>query len=215
MLSDWLPTRGRLLPLLFVLLLPGLEAAPAQPVEVQIDSTASVIDYTGSAPLHDWTGTSRSVTGRVVVDAETPDSSRAVVRAPVRSFDSGNDRRDRKMRAVTEADTHPTVAYRTTDIRSTHWGRTSTGTNGRWTVTGDLTFHGQTHPVDATVDVQVTADSVHAQARFRVSLTRFGVERPTLLWTAPIADTIRIDARVAGPIEPASPEAAASGSPDD
>jgi hypothetical protein len=68
-------------------------------------------------------------------------------------------------------------------------------------VTGDLTFHGQTHPVEATVDVRVTSDSVHARARFPVSLTRFGIERPRLLWVDPIADTIRIDAQVVGAIQ--------------
>jgi polyisoprenoid-binding protein YceI len=155
--------------------------------------------------MHDWTGTSRNVTGTLVLDAEAPERSRAVIRAPVASFESGPDRRDRKMREVTEAKTYPIVELRTREIRSVRWGRTSEGHAGRWTVTGALTFHGQTHPVEATVDVRITDDSVHAHAQFPVSLTRFGVERPELLWVAPIADTIRIDARIAGAIqEPAT-----------
>jgi polyisoprenoid-binding protein YceI len=172
----------------------------AQRVSASVDSTASVIDYTGSATMHDWTGTSREVSGALVLNVEEPDSSRALIRAPVASFESGPDRRDRNMREVTEASRYPMVTFQATDIRSTSWGRSSDGHAGRWQVTGDLTFHGQTHPVDATVDVRVTDDSVHAHAQFPVSLTRFGVERPELLWVAPIADTIRIDARVSGAI---------------
>ncbi len=188
---------------LFLVGLLGLAASPqarAQQVAASIDTTASVIDYTGSATMHDWTGTSRDVSGTVVIDPDHPDSSRALIRAPVASFKSGSDRRDRNMREVTETSRYPMVTYQTTDIRQTSWGRASDGHAGRWQVTGDLTFHGQTHPVDATVDVRVTDDSVHARAQFPVSLDRFGVERPELLWVAPIADTIRIDARVSGAI---------------
>jgi polyisoprenoid-binding protein YceI len=174
--------------------------ACAQRVAATVDSTASVIDYTGSATLHDWTGTSRDVSGTMVLDLDTPDSSRVVVRAPVASFESGPNRRDRRMREVTEAGTYPIVEFRTTAVQSVRWGRTSEGHAGRWRVTGDLTFHGQTHPVEADVTVRTTGDSVRARARFPVSLTQFDVERPELLWMAPIGDTIRIDARVSGAI---------------
>jgi len=188
-----------LLALLFCLL--GPAGSPAQPLSAHINASASAIDYTGSATMHDWTGTSHDVSGTLVVDPRAPERSRAVVRAPVASFESGPDRRDRKMQDVTEADRYPTVALRTTDIRPVHWGRSSGNHAGQWAVTADLTFHGQTHTVETTVDVRVTADSVHAHAQFPVSLTRFGVERPELLWVAPIADTIRIDARVSGAIQ--------------
>lgn len=177
------------------LLLSGPGAAQAQRVVATVDSTESVIDYTGSAPLHDWTGTSRSVSGTLVLDAETPDSSRAVLRVPVASFDSGNDRRDRKMREVTEAERYPTVEFRATDLQPELWGRASEGYAGRWRVTGDLTFHGHTHPVEVTADVTIIDDRVQIRATFPISLTRFEVERPSILW-ASIGDEIRIDARI-------------------
>lgn len=184
------------------LVLVGPGEGRAQRIAVTVDSTASVIDYTGSATAHDWTGTSRSVTGTMVLDLDTPDSSRVAIRAPVASFESGRDRRDRKMREVTEAATYPVVEFRATDVRPVQWGRSNEGHAGRWEVTGDLTFHGQTHPVEAVVDVRTTDDSVRARAQFPVSLTRFDVERPELLWV-PIGDTIRIDARLVGAVESA------------
>jgi polyisoprenoid-binding protein YceI len=140
------------------------------------------------------------VSGTFVLDPENADSSRAVIRAPVASFDSGNDRRDRKMREVTEAERYPTVRFRATEIQPLRWGRTREGRAGQWRATGTLTFHGRTHPVDAPVMVRVAGDSVRARAQFAISLTRFEVERPSLLW-ASIADTIRIDARIVGAIE--------------
>lgn len=172
-----------------------------QTVFAPVESTDSEISYTGSATLHDWTGVSDDISGEMILDIDRPEESRVLIRAPVASFESGPDRRDRKMREVTEADTYPRVSFRATDIRPVRWGRTSSGHAGEWSVTGDLTFHGQTHPVEANVDVRTSGDSVHAHAEFPVSLTRFQVERPELMWVAPIADTIRIDADIRGTIK--------------
>jgi polyisoprenoid-binding protein YceI len=184
----------------------GGQEATAQRRTVPIDSTASVIHYTGSAPMHDWTGTTRSVRGTLRVDLNAPDSSRVHVRAPVANFDSGNDRRDRKMREVTEADRYPVVEFRATEISSEVWGRSRSGKRGQWRVDGPLTFHGQTHRIEATVDVRVAGDSLAAHARFPVSLTRFGVERPGFLGgLASIADTIRVEARIRGHAQPLTP----------
>jgi Uncharacterized conserved protein len=177
----------------------GLAAAPtsAQRVTATIDSSASVIDYTGTAPLHSWTGTSRSVRGEFVLDPNAPDSSRAVVRVPVASFDSGNDRRDRGMRDVTEADTYPFVEFRGTEFAPVVWGRGADGPVGRWAITGELTFHGQTHALDETVEVRAREGTVQATAQFPVSLSQFEVERPGFMGFT-VGDTIRIDMDVVG-----------------
>jgi polyisoprenoid-binding protein YceI len=189
-----------------VLACEGRAQRSVSPTEMRVDSSASKIDYTGSAPMHDWTGTSRDVRGRLAVAPAAPESSRVVIEAPVASFDSGNDRRDRKMRKVTDASRHPTVRFEAREIRPKQWGRAGGGGwAGTWAVQGALTFHGRTHPVEATVNVHATEDSVRARARFPVSLTRFEVDRPKLLWV-PIGDTIRIDARIlARPEGPAAP----------
>ena len=183
--------------------LAGLTSAPAraQQVAATIDSTASVVHYTGTAPLHSWRGTSRSVQGEFVLRPRRPDSSRAVLRVPVASFDSGNSRRDRGMRDVTEADEYPFVTFRGTDFSPVTWGRGASGYRGGWAVSGELTFHGRTHPLRDTVSVNVDGDTVRARAEFDVSLTRFDVERPGFMGFT-VGDTIRIDAQLAGPIAP-------------
>ena len=181
----------------------GLAGTPAsaQPVAATVDSTASVVHYTGTAPLHDWRGTSRSVEGRFVLRPNRPDRSRAVIRVPVATFDSGNDRRDRGMREVTEAETYPYVTFRGTEFSPVGWGRGASGYGGTWRVAGELTFHGRTHPLADTVAVRVAGDTVRARAQFDVSLTRFEVERPGFLGFT-VGDTIRIDARIVGTAAP-------------
>ncbi len=191
-----------LLPLLIASLI-GLAGAPAQAQQVAatIDSTASLVHYTGTAPLHSWRGTSRSVQGKFVLRPRRPDSSRAVIRIPLASFDSGNSTRDSGMRDVTEADAYPFVTFRGTDFSPLTWGRGASGYRGGWAVSGELTFHGRTHPLRDTVSVEVAGDTVRARAEFDVSLTRFDVERPGFMGFT-VGDTIRIDAQLAGPIAP-------------
>lgn len=45
----------------------------AQPITAIVDTAESVIDYTGVAPMHDGTGTSRDVTGWFVLNPSHPD----------------------------------------------------------------------------------------------------------------------------------------------
>ena len=181
----------------------GLAGTPAQAQQVAatVDSTASIVHYTGTAPLHSWRGTSRSVQGEFVLRPRRPDSSRAVIRIPVASFDSGNSTRDSGMRDVTEADAYPFVTFRGTDFSPLTWGRGASGYRGGWAVSGELTFHGRTHPLRDTVSVEVDGDTVRARAEFDVSLTQFDVERPGFMGFT-VGDTIRIDAQLAGPIAP-------------
>jgi polyisoprenoid-binding protein YceI len=169
-----------------------------------VDSAQSRIDYFGSAVAHDWRGTSRRLSGRVLVDAEAPARSRVRLSVPVASFDSGNRRRDRKMRETLNAAEHPAVRFRTDSVRVDAWGRTRDGHAGRWTVYGPLSFHGRTRPIEATVRVRVTDDSLVAGTSFPISLTRFEVDRPRLLFV-PIDDTIRVEAAVRAGIVPSAP----------
>jgi len=171
--------------------------AHAQRVSATVDPAESRVEYTGTAPFHDWTGTSRSAEGRFVLDPADPDSDRAVIRVPVDSFDSGNDRRDSGMREVTESDQYPFVTFQGTEFTPLIWGQGGGGPAGRWAVTGELTFHGQTHRLEDAVEVRVVGDSVRVRAQFPVSLTRFGVERPGFMGFT-VGDTIRVDARIQG-----------------
>jgi polyisoprenoid-binding protein YceI len=178
----------------------GGAAVQAQPVHAVVDSSDSRIDYTGSAVLHDWTGTSRDVSGSIAVTPTAPAGSSVEIRAPVASFDSGNDRRDGNMREVTEVESYPTVRFRSTDVRPKQWGRAGSGYAGTWEVAGELTFHGETHELTTDVTVRVEEGGrVRAETEFPVSLTKYGIDRPALAWVAPINDVIRVDVQIAAP----------------
>ncbi len=175
------------------LLLLGLLAAGvrlnAQPITVAFDSTESILQYRGHHPLHGWTGTSRSVYGTLQLDLDDPARSAVTIRVPVASFDSGNSNRDSNMLDAVEADRYPDVLFESTTIAVQRWERTDSGYEGVWTVGGNLTFHGQTHPVTIPVTVRIEGNRFEATGAFSIALSQFNVRRPKLLlWS--IRDTI-------------------------
>lgn len=177
----------------------------AQPITVAVDSTESILQYHGHHPLHGWTGTSHSVHGALRLDLTDPSRSSVTIRVPVASFDSGNSNRDSNMLDAVEADRYPEVLFESTAISVQRWERTSSGYEGSWTVGGNLTFHGQTHPVTIPVTVRIEGNRFEATGAFSIALSQFKVRRPKLLlWS--IRDTIDLE----GTIRATLPDSAVS-----
>jgi polyisoprenoid-binding protein YceI len=65
---------------------------------------------------------------------------------------------------VLDASRYPTISFRSTKIDD--------GNSNRWTVTGDLTLHGQTHPVTFAV---VKVDATHFTGAATLHQTEFGI----------------------------------------
>ena len=182
---------------LILWLLPGLLVGGlnAQPITVAVDSTESVLQYHGHHPLHGWTGTSRSVYGTLRLDLTDPPRSSVTIRVPVASFDSGNSNRDSNMLDAVEADRYPDVLFESTAISVQRWEHTSSGYEGSWTVGGNLTFHGETHPVLIPVTVRIEGNRLEATGAFSIALSQFKVRRPKLLlWS--IRDTIDLEGTI-------------------
>lgn len=121
--------------------------------------------------------------------------------APVANFDSSNRRRDAKMQRTVESKRYPTVRFTADRIDVTTWAAEGDTAASTWRVHGELAFHGQTHPLTVPADVQVRGGRLTAQARFPVSLTRYDVDRPRLLFIS-IGDTIQIAVDLVGTLDP-------------
>lgn len=178
---------------LSAVILPGADVY-AQLLSITVDTENSSVSYTGYHPVHAWTGTSRLVTGTLLINVDAPARSRITLRAPVQSFDSGNRKRDTKMLELVEAATYPEVTFESSTIVVNDWMQAGMVCAGTWRVQGQLTFHGQTHPVEALITVRISDEQFEAQGTFAVSLKQYRVKRPKLV-LVPIRDTI--DLRVA------------------
>lgn len=137
----------------------------------RIDPARSTITYSMDHPAHKWSGTSHRVSGTLVVEGGRV--VRGQASAPVTSFDSGNRSRDSNMASDTEAYIYPNVTFQAASV--------SAPSNGRATVRGTLTFHGVARTVSVPVQVSVSDQQVRLQGEFDVTLTEFGIERPSLM----------------------------------
>ena len=166
--------------------------ASAQTVHV---SSGSTMTYTGSAPLHDWSGTSSEVSGTLVLDLDRPSRSTVRLSIPVASFDSGNGSRDEKMRDITRAGRFPTVTFASTSIEADAWRGSAADRSSRWLVRGTVQMNGHSHAVDARVDVRESGGRFTARPVFEIRMSDLGIERPRI---GPLktSDTLRFEGDV-------------------
>ncbi len=156
----------------------------AQPVAYAIDARASTIVYDMRHPTHGWTGTSRAVSGSLLVGAGGAVVG-GTVTAPVASFDSGNRNRDSNMLEVTGAATYRAITFQA--VRVTPLALPTADVTA--TVEGVLTFHGVRQAVRVPVKAEAVPGGVRLQGRFAVTLTQFRIDAPRLLG-------VRVDDRI-------------------
>lgn len=171
--------------LLALLLLPFVAPLQAQTV-YRVDPARSALTYDMEHPAHSWSGTSHEVSGRITTDADGRVVS-ADVSAPVLSFDSGNRNRDSHMAETVEFYAYPNVTFHLTRLTPIQGANDAPNA----TAEGMLTFHGVTRPVQTPVRVERTGGRLHVLGQFDLTLTEFGLERPSLMMVK-VRDWMRI-----------------------
>lgn len=187
------PFRYLLLALLPVISSAARAADPASPLLFTADKSKSQITYFVVHKLHKVSGVSRQVDGKVKLVPEG--ATQVAVSVPVESFDSGNVNRDAHMKEIVEAARFPQVEIKAVANKSVIVP-TSFPTTGEATFKAQLKFHGIQKLLDLPVKMTWnSADQVHAEAAFSISLDEFKVERPSLLF-AKVEDAVRIEVDV-------------------
>lgn len=128
-------------------------------------------EYTAKHLAHNTRGKSQSAKGKI----ECSDLCRGLLAIEMKSFDSENSNRDLHMQEITHAAQHPYVTLRLEGPRdTTQWNEKN--------VTGKVQLSGTEKPIQfQSLKVAKVAGELKMQATFVVSLTEFGVERPSLL----------------------------------
>ncbi len=144
----------------------------------------SFLSYGLVHPMHHITGVSRDFQCTVDLSPDTL-SSIIKVSALISSFDSHNSSRDSHAMEMVEALKYPKVEFVSDSVK---------GDGGRYRVSGKLTFHGKTRPIQFLVTGKSSGGKVEITGEFSVKLTDFDVARPTLLFV-PTEDklTLRFD----------------------
>jgi polyisoprenoid-binding protein YceI len=160
-----------------VLLLTALLAQAPAATTYSVNPQKSVLRYTIVHKFHKVHAESKLVQGKAALK---PDGSlQVMVRAPIGSFDSGDGNRDEHMRETLEEPKYPYVTYKGV-------AKLADGTLPAkldLVLDGQLEFHGrkQTEKVAVHVD-DAGPTGAHVTGHFTVSLDRYQVERPSLLF---------------------------------
>jgi polyisoprenoid-binding protein YceI len=148
--------------------------AHAQDKVLSVDPKASSVKYKLVHKAHTVVGVARKdIEGKAKI---TGGNAQLMVRIPVAAFDSENSNRDAHMKEAVEASKYPNV-----ELKALAEGVTP-GKNGKHTLKGKLTFHGNTHDVEVPVDVTWSGASAKVKGAFSISLEAYRVERPSLLF---------------------------------
>ena len=132
----------------------------------------STLTYRLKHSMHLVKGVTHDFQCRVDLSPDTL-SSTVVVSADVKTFDSGNSRRDRQAQAAIHADRHPKVLFASDSARKA---------GDRYRIYGKLTFAGRTRPVDFIVTQGREGGKVTIAGGFSIRLTDYGVKPPALLF---------------------------------
>lgn len=156
-------------------------ASYAQPKKAELAKKDSWITYRLTHPLHEIEATSKDVVYHLDVDVSKREILNVSADVDVMTFNSGNSNRDSHAMEVIDAIEYPEVTFA---------GSSITQVGDSLKIAGKLTFHGVTQDIVMMAMPRWTSDTLEVSGQFKLSLTAFKVERPSLLMI-PVQDALR------------------------
>ncbi|HET9986025.1 MAG TPA: YceI family protein [Longimicrobiales bacterium] len=190
--------------LLLLLLLPISAAAAmqAEPIRLQLDSTASRVWFEGSATLGDFTAESRSATGTATLDDPTRlTSGHGRIELPVASLKTGNGLRNKHLRDEMEASKYPLVVFTVERVLAAALAAAPSADaepGEPVLLHGTLEVKGRPTEVDFPATAELRGDTLLVRGRMPLRFTRLGMKPPVrLLGATKVRDefTLAFDAR--------------------
>lgn len=132
----------------------------------------SSITYSMKHKLHKWEGVAREMTVAAKWN-ERNEMNQISVQVKISSFNSGMASRDRQMLEVTDAATHPTITFTSSDMDYTDKGIV---------VKGKLQFHGVTRDMQTVVKMIKNNNRPEYIGSFPILLEDYTIKRPSLLF---------------------------------
>ena len=148
-------------------------AMPAQRAVADAVVQSGTLSFVGHATVGDFIGTTTSVTGALLGSHEYA-ATRGWVEAPVGTLATGNERRDRDLRASMEVTRYPTMRF---DLSGATFVTSEFGTPDSSVVVlhGSLSIHGVTRRVDLPATVMRRADTTRVTSVFGLDLGDYGI----------------------------------------
>lgn len=156
---------------------------------LKIVPASSSITIQGTSNLHDWKSKAEQIKGEMVLSGDNKLSSLAV-EIPVKSIKSGEKLMDSKTYDTFNANKHPNISFRMTDISQVQF----TGSGMQVSVTGNLTMSGTTRKVTVKANgKQLKPGTYVFNGDMALKMTDFGMKPPTaLLGAMKVGDGIKL-----------------------
>jgi polyisoprenoid-binding protein YceI len=135
----------------------------------------SWVQYQLDHPMHVTVGKSPQVQGVIRYNDATQQIQAVAITVTMQTFNSNNSSRDSHMLEVVEAIKFPRVTFSSNSVVKS---------GDQLTVSGNLTFHGETRPVQFKAKTWVQGGKMFVQGNFDVSLAAFKVTPPSFMMVA-------------------------------
>ena len=151
---------------------------------------SSVITINGTSNLHDWKSKAEQINGELVLSG-TDQVKSFRLDIPVKSIKSGERMMDSKTYETFEANKHPNIAFRLTDVTNLQIN----GDNVNVVFNGNLTMAGATRKVAIKANGKSTRPGTYIfNGNVSLKMTDFQMKPPTaLLGALKVGDGIRLD----------------------
>jgi polyisoprenoid-binding protein YceI len=150
----------------------------------------SVITINGTSNLHDWKSKAEQINGELVLSGDNQVKSFRLD-IPVKSIKSGEKLMDSKTYETFDANKHPNIAFRLTDVTNLQIN----GSNVNVVFNGNLTMAGTTRKVTIKANGKNIKSGTYVfNGNVPLKMTDFQMKPPTaLLGTLKVGDGIRLE----------------------
>lgn len=148
----------------------------------------------GAQLPNDAIGTTAAITGGIVLNAQgQPDAATSRITVDLRTLTTDKPNRDSYIKRRTlVTDSFPEGVFIPTRL-----GLSTGDIHQRGPISGTLsgimTMHGASHPVDWTITGMIAGDTISGHAVTHVQFGDFGMERPHLMIVLSVVDDIRLE----------------------
>src|SRR5579863_3335049 len=178
---------------LTVLCVAGCPALRAQEMTLELDPANTKIEFTLSDVLHTVHGTFALKSGLIHFNPANGSASGLVV-VDVKSGQSGNNSRDRKMhKDILQSEQYPDATFTPTKMS----GPFSPQGSSQIQVDGTFRIHGSDHPITLVVPLQISGSTAQFKTQMVLPYVKWGMKNPST-FVLRVGDKVDLDIAASG-----------------
>ena len=174
----------------------------AQAMTLELDPANTKVEFTLSDVLHTVHGSFALKSGLIHFNPSNGSASGLVV-VDVKSGQSGNSKRDRRMHAdILQSEQYPDATFTPTKMS----GSFSPQGSSEIQVDGTFRIHGGDHPVTLVVPLQISGNSANFKTQLIIPYVKWGMKNPST-FVLRVSDKVELDIAASGHLSQDSPSA--------